>query len=49
MSGTLGVETLEYVPWAVMCYTGFIFALIYGFTGFAIAPKIREDETLPGS
>ncbi len=49
MSGTLGVETIEYAKWAVMCYTGFIFALIYGFTGFAIAPKIREDETIPGS
>ncbi len=49
MAGTLGVETLAYAKWAVMCYTGFIFALIYGFTGFAIAPKIREDETIPGS
>lgn len=49
MAGTLGVETLAYAKWAVMCYTGFIFALIYGFTGFAIAPKKREDETVPGS
>jgi NhaC family Na+:H+ antiporter len=49
MSGTLGVEVTEYAPWAIMCYTGFIFALIYGFTGFAIAPKIREDETVQGS
>ena len=49
MAGTLGVETLAYLPWAVMCYTGFIFALIYGFTGFAIAPRINEDETIPGS
>ena len=49
MSGTLGVPTLEYLPWAVMCYSGFVFALIYGFTGFAIAPKIRDIETLPGS
>ncbi len=49
MSGTLGVSTLEYAPWSIMCYTGFIFALIYGFTGFAIAPKVRENETQPGS
>ena len=49
MAGTLGVETIEYAKWAIMCYTGFIFALIYGFTGFAIAPKIRDDETIPGS
>jgi NhaC family Na+:H+ antiporter len=49
MAGTLGVDTLAYAPWAIMCYTGFIFALIYGFTGFAIAPRINEDETIPGS
>lgn len=49
MSGTLGVDTLQYAPWAFMCYLGIVFALIYGFTGFAIAPKIREDETIPGS
>lgn len=49
VTGTLGVETVEYVPWAIMCYTGFLFALLYGFTGFAIAPRKREDETIPGS
>lgn len=49
MSGTLGVDTLRYLPWAFMCYLGMVFALIYAFTGFAIAPKIREDETIPGS
>lgn len=49
MSGTLGVDTLQYAPWAFMCYLGMVFALIYGFTGFAIAPKIRDDETIPGS
>lgn len=49
MAGTLGVPTLSYVPWAVMCYLGCVFALFFGFTGFAIAPKIREDETIAGS
>ncbi|NOZ61656.1 MAG: Na+/H+ antiporter NhaC [Calditrichaeota bacterium] len=49
MAGTLGVSTLTYLPWAVMCYTGFVFAIIYGYTGFAIAPKIRDDETIIGS
>ncbi|MFC2088044.1 Na+/H+ antiporter NhaC [Calditrichota bacterium] len=49
MAGTLGVPTLHYIGWSFMCYIGIIFALIYGFTGFAIAPKIREDETIPGS
>jgi len=49
MSATLAVPTVEYAVWAVMCYTGFLFALLYGFTGFAIAPKKRDDETMPGS
>lgn len=49
ITGTLGVNTVTYVPWAIMCYTGFVFALIYGFTGFAIAPRKRDDETIPGS
>lgn len=49
MAGTLNVPTLTYAPWAILCYTGFIFALIYGFTGIGIAPRIRDDETQPGS
>ncbi len=49
MASTLGVATLSYVPWAVLNYTGFLFAVAFGFTGFAIAPRKRADETLPGS
>ncbi len=49
MAGTLGVATLEYVPWAVMNYTGFLFALALGATGVGIAPRTAEDETTPGS
>jgi NhaC family Na+:H+ antiporter len=49
MAGTLGVATLEYAKWSFMCYFGIVFALLYGFTGFAIAPRQREDETIPGS
>jgi NhaC family Na+:H+ antiporter len=49
MAGTLGVPTLEYAPFAFLCYTGVVFAWLYGFTGFAIAPKVRDDETIPGS
>ena len=49
MSGTLGVPVTAYAPWAVFCYTGFLFALLYGFTGFAIAARVRDDETQPGS
>ena len=28
-------------PWACLCYTGVIFAIIWGFTGFGIA-KIKK-------
>ena len=49
VAATLEVPTLEYAPWAVMNFTGFLFALFYGFTGIAIAPRKRDDETLPGS
>ncbi len=49
MAGTLGVPVLVYAKWAFMCYLGMVFALIYGFTGFAIAPKKQKDETIPGS
>lgn len=37
MAMTLGVPTLEYLPWAVLCYSGVLFALIYAATGFGIA------------
>lgn len=40
MAGTLGVETLSYLPWAVLCWSGIVFATIWGFTGFGIA-KIK--------
>jgi Na+:H+ antiporter, NhaC family len=46
MSSTLGVPVLDYLPWAVMCYMGFVFAIIYGYTGFGIAktePVTLED------
>jgi NhaC family Na+:H+ antiporter len=49
MAGTLGVATVSYLPWAVMNYTGFLFAILMAATGIGIAPRIREDETEPGS
>lgn len=36
LSATLGVATVDYLPWAVLCYSGIIFALIFGYTGFGI-------------
>lgn len=43
MATTLGVPTLSYLPWAIICYTGVIFATIWGFTGFGIA-RIKEGD-----
>jgi NhaC family Na+:H+ antiporter len=49
MAGVLKVDVLSYAPLAFFCYLGVFVAVIYGFTGFAIAPRTREDETQPGS
>jgi len=49
ITGTIGVPTFEYLPWAIMNYASVIILAIYGFTGFTMAPKIREDETQIGS
>ncbi|EEL47951.1 MULTISPECIES: Na+/H+ antiporter NhaC [Bacillus cereus group] len=43
MSSTLGVPVIEYLPWAIMCYLGFIIAIIYGYTGFTIE-KINSSS-----
>ncbi|WP_025120170.1 MULTISPECIES: Na+/H+ antiporter NhaC [unclassified Serratia (in: enterobacteria)] len=48
MATTLGVSTLDLLPWAVQCYAAVFFALIYGFTGFGIAklaPEVQQQET----
>jgi len=37
MAATLGVPTLEYLPWAIMNYMGIIFAIILAVTGIGIA------------
>lgn len=43
MTSTLGIATVEYAPWACLCYTGVIFAILWGFTGFGIA-KVKEGS-----
>ncbi|WP_085524462.1 Na+/H+ antiporter NhaC [Tuberibacillus sp. Marseille-P3662] len=45
MAGTLGVSTLSYAPWAILCYVGFIFAIICGYTGIGIT-KGPETENV---
>ncbi|QMD49271.1 Na+/H+ antiporter NhaC [Citrobacter freundii] len=46
MATTLGVSTLDLLPWAIQCYSAIFFALIYGFTGIGIAkvPSVAETE-----
>lgn len=44
MATTLGVNTLDLLPWAVQCYAAVFFALIYGFTGFGIARVTPEAQ-----
>lgn len=44
-SQLLGVPTLAYAPWAVMCYTGFILAWIYAFTDtFIFKSEVSADK-----
>lgn len=43
MAATLGVETLSYLPWAVLNYMGIVFAIILALTGIGIT-KITEEE-----
>ncbi|MGD9822285.1 MAG: Na+/H+ antiporter NhaC family protein [Aminobacteriaceae bacterium] len=42
MSTVLGVSVFEYVPWAILCYLGFLTAWFYGFTGIAIWPSDKK-------
>lgn len=43
MATTLGVNTLDLLPWAIQCYAAVFFALIYGFTGLGIAKTKIEN------
>jgi len=42
MTATLGVPTVEYLPWAILNYMGVVFAIILALTGIGIA-KINRD------
>ncbi|MGM0420891.1 MAG: Na+/H+ antiporter NhaC family protein, partial [Bacillota bacterium] len=45
-AGTLGVPTVEYIPFALLGYLVPIIAVIYGFTGIAVWTEDDiEDET----
>lgn len=43
MAVTLGVDTVKYLPWAIMNYTGIIMAIVLAVTGIGIA-KIKPEE-----
>ena len=43
MYGLFNVPVLEYAPWAVMCYCGFLLAWLYAFCGFAIFRAEPKD------
>lgn len=49
ITGTIGVPTFSYLPWAIMNYAAVVILAIFGFTKFTMSPKIREDETQIGS
>lgn len=45
VTGTLGVSTFSYAPWAVFCYSGMILAVVWGFLGFGVIKMEPETET----
>jgi NhaC family Na+:H+ antiporter len=49
ITGALGVPVLNYVPWAIGNWAAVFILAIFGYSGFTMAPRIREDETQAGS
>src|SRR5512138_849689 len=49
ITGTLGVSTFSYLPWAFMNYLSVGVLILFGFTGWTMAPRKRDDETQAGS
>jgi NhaC family Na+:H+ antiporter len=49
ITGTLGVSTFSYLPWAFMNYLSVGVLVLFGFTKWTMAPRVREDETQAGS
>lgn len=41
----LGVATLDYLPWAILCYSGVFFALLWAVTGIGIAHCEQNKES----
>ncbi|MGZ4886156.1 MAG: Na+/H+ antiporter NhaC, partial [Candidatus Aminicenantales bacterium] len=49
ITGTIGVSTFAYLPWAFMNYLSVVMLVVFGFTKWTMAPRLREDETQAGS
>jgi len=49
ITGTIGVGPFTYLPWAIMNYASVVVLILFGITGFTMAPRKRDDETQPGS
>ncbi len=49
ITGTIGVPSFSYLPWAFMNYVSVFILALFGFTEFTMAPRVREDETQAGS
>lgn len=44
LSTTVGVATLDYLPWAVLCYSGMIFAIVFAVLDFRITRRENREE-----
>jgi NhaC family Na+:H+ antiporter len=48
MATTLGVPTLDYLPWAVFCMTGWVFSLLlavtFPYSGFGLRVLELSDD-----
>jgi NhaC family Na+:H+ antiporter len=49
IAGALGVPVVRYLPWAIGNWAALFILGLFGYTGFTMAPRIREDETQAGS
>ena len=45
MAGTLGVSTIAYAPWAILNWSGMIFAIIWAVTGIGIKKITPAEQT----
>jgi NhaC family Na+:H+ antiporter len=49
ITGALGVPVVSYAAWAVANWAAVFILAVFGFTGFSMAPRARDDETQAGS